>query len=140
MHNFWLPTVSKNNTAALRQFGLAMALLLTLLFFVVIPWISESEPVYWFAVVVLFLLIAALIHPRLLFWPYRGWMVIASLLNYVNTRVIMAIAYFLLIVPIGLLMKSIGKLQYTRRPVREASTYWVSRHQSPDKNNLKEPF
>ncbi|WP_414827568.1 SxtJ family membrane protein [Alteromonas sp. H39] len=140
MNNFWLPTVSKSDLPALRQFGLGMALMLTLLFCLLLPWAFDVPVPLLIIPAVVVLLALALVRAGLLYWPYRGWMAIASILNFVNTRVIMAMAYFLLIVPIGLLMKSLGKLQYTRRPSRDTSTYWVSRDTSPAKNNLKEPF
>lgn len=140
MNSFWLPTVSKSNTLALRQFGLGMALMLAVFFCLLLPWLFETNPPLWMLPVVLTFLTLALTFPHLLYWPYRCWMVIASVLNYLNTRLIMAVAYFLLIVPIGLLMKSMGKLQYTRRPSRATPSYWVARNNSPTKSNLKEPF
>ncbi|WP_218310705.1 SxtJ family membrane protein [Alteromonas antoniana] len=140
MDNFWLPTVSKTDLPALRQFGLGMALALTLIFCLLLPWAFDVPASLWIIPVVLTFLILALMGPGLLYWPYRSWMVFASVLNFINTRMIMAIAYYLLIVPIGLLMKSIGKLQYTRGPARDAATYWVLRKTSPAKSNLKEPF
>ncbi len=140
MDNFWLPTVSKTDLPALRQFGLGMALVLTLIFCLLLPWVFNVPASLWIIPVVVTLLVLALVGPGLLYWPYRSWMVFASVLNFINTRIIMAIAYYLLIVPIGLLMKSIGKLQYTRRPAPDAKTHWVSRYTSPAKSNLKEPF
>lgn len=140
MDNFWLPVVAKTDKAALRQFGLSMALILSLFFCLLLPWVFGVPASLWVVPVVLVLLVLALVSPGSLYWPYRSWMLLASVLNFLNTRLIMAIAYYLLIVPIGLVMKSIGKLQYTRRPSTHTSSYWVSRDTSPAKNNLKEPF
>ena len=44
---------------------------------------------------------------------YRGWMAFAHLLSRVTTPVFLSVVYFLVITPVGLLMRALGK-----RPLR----------------------
>jgi hypothetical protein len=70
------------------------------------------------------LLLAGLIAPRALAQPYRAWMAFAELLGGVMTRVILAILYWLVVTPIGFVLKVAGKDLLGRRGAKRAS-YWV---------------
>ena len=65
-------------------------------------------------------------------WARRfhdGWMRVASVLGYVNNRILITAVFFLAIVPLGLLAKVLGRNRLGRRGVPEA-TYWVPRQVS----------
>ncbi|GGW88127.1 SxtJ family membrane protein [Alteromonas halophila] len=136
----WLPVADKQDSTTLRHFGLGMSLMILLVFALLLPWLMSAERPVWPLPVATGLLIFAVCLPRLLYYPYRAWMVIASLLNAVNTRLIMFIAYFGMIVPIGLVLRLMGKTPYARRPDARLESYWKARTSSPQPNNLKEPF
>lgn len=77
-----------------------------------------------FAALGTMLIIAGLVMPRALAKPYRGWMVFAEALGAVMTRIILAVVYWLVVTPIGFVMKMIGKDLLGRRGARKSS-YWV---------------
>lgn len=60
--------------------------------------------------------------PRLLYWPYRGWMALGGVLGFINTRIILALIYFLIFTPIAFVRRWRGKddLQLRRRPDAES--------------------
>lgn len=67
-------------------------------------------------------LIAAAVAPSLLRPVYRGWMRVGEVLAWVNTRVILTLIFFLVVTPIGLLMRLFG-----RSPIATArnDSYWT---------------
>lgn len=55
------------------------------------------------------LVILGLIAPRLLKYPSMAWWKMAMVLGHVNARVILTLAFLLLLTPMGLLWRLIGK-------------------------------
>jgi hypothetical protein len=79
------------------------------------------------------LIVSGLIVPKALVWPNRLWMGLAEVLSFVMTRLILAIVFFLLVTPIGLLRKMVGGDPLNRRAAR-AESYWkpyLSRQSDP---------
>src|SRR5687767_5414962 len=69
------------------------------------------------------LLLGAAIAPSLLRPVYRGWMRLGEVLGWVNTRIILTLIFFLVVTPIGLLMRLFG-----RSPIAVAKrndSYWT---------------
>jgi hypothetical protein len=61
------------------------------------------------------LVIGGLVAPRLLKWPSALWWKFAIALGYVNARVILTIAFLLVLTPIGLVWRAIGRDPLARR-------------------------
>jgi membrane-associated phospholipid phosphatase len=58
---------------------------------------------------------------------YIGWMMFAFVLGWINTRIILGIFFYLILTPIGLVLRLTGKDLLDERMDREASTYWKKR-------------
>ncbi|MDQ1728482.1 MAG: hypothetical protein QOD33_607 [Pyrinomonadaceae bacterium] len=70
------------------------------------------------------LLIAlGLLWPRALVLPNKAWMFLAEGLSFVTTRVILALVFFLVVTPIGVVKRLMGWDPLSRRGERRAS-YW----------------
>jgi hypothetical protein len=71
--------------------------------------------------------------PRLLKWPSDLWWRFALVLGHINARVILTVAFSLVLTPIGLLWRLIGKDPLARR--RESFQGWTpypDRYRKPD--------
>jgi hypothetical protein len=139
-----LKIAKEDDVPALKEFARTMIWALPLVFMLILPW-WFSAAVYWWPVVVSAVLIVFyFVYPAALYYPYRLWMAIASVLGWVNTRIILGLAFYSLIVPTGLVMRSLGKLQYKTGlpPLKEEASvsYWIKNKQKVDKNNLEKPF
>jgi hypothetical protein len=62
---------------------------------------------------------------------YSGWMLAAFPVGWTISHVILGFTYFLVLTPIGLLMRAMGRDPMERNIDRGAQTYWV-KHNSPD--------
>ena len=64
-----------------------------------------------------------LLFPRALVYPNKAWMMLAEVLSYVMTRVILGIVFFLIVTPIGVTKRLMGWDPLSRRSAR-GSSYW----------------
>ncbi len=117
----------QSDKKALRKFGFVMAGA----FFVIggiVHWVNNfewSQAVDVLAVVSAVFLALALVAPRLLAPIEWAWMKLAMVLNFVMTRVLLTLVFFLAVTPIGLIFKALRKDLLGKRFDPKASTYWV---------------
>src|SRR5215813_1952654 len=69
------------------------------------------------------LVLCGLVVPRLLTVPRRLWMKLAEALSYVSSRIILAIVFFLVLTPIGLVKRAMGWDPLQRRS-GPRHTFW----------------
>ncbi|MEM8963630.1 MAG: SxtJ family membrane protein [Acidobacteriota bacterium] len=84
----------------------------------------------WYAIPIYIgspLVVLGAIFPPILKPVYYAWMSLAFTLGWVMTRVILTIAYVLMITPVGLFFRLTGRDALTRKPDREAATYWIDK-------------
>lgn len=78
-------------------------------------WRSRMDRATWLAAIGAVLVILGLTAPTLLKYPSKVWWKMAMVLGYVNARVILTIAFLILLTPMGLLWRVIGKDPLARR-------------------------
>lgn len=88
-------------------------------------WREKPAAPYFIATAVFFL-VSGLFFPVVLKPIEKIWMKIAELIAAVMTRVILTLTYILVITPIGLILKIIGKDIIQKKIESESSTYWVA--------------
>ena len=76
------------------------------------------------------LMIAGAIIPRALKWIYIAWMSVAFVLGFVMAHVILALLFFLIITPLGLIARLSGKDFLSLKLDRSAKSYWIPRAQN----------
>jgi hypothetical protein len=72
-----------------------------------------------------------LIWPALLGPVFRVWMFIGHILGWINTRIILSLVFFLMITPMGLLMRLFGRDPMNRRLDPKVESYRVLRTPRP---------
>jgi len=72
-------------------------------------------------------LVAALAMPRLLRPLNLLWFQFGLLLNKVVSPVVLAILYYTTVVPVGLMLKVLGKDPLRLKLEREQGSYWIMR-------------
>lgn len=95
---------------------------------------------YWFAGAAAFLA-AALLAPQILGPLNRLWMKFALLLYTVMNPLTMALLFFLVVTPIGVVMRLAGKDFLRKRLEPDASSYWLPRDPpGPAPDSMKQQF
>ncbi|MBV8851593.1 MAG: hypothetical protein JOZ16_18620 [Methylobacteriaceae bacterium] len=108
-----------------RGFGFVFAGFFALV--AIVRWWKGQDGFGWFAAAALAMLLVALIRPSLLAPFNRLWTKLALLLSKVMNPVIMAILFFLVVAPIGLLMRLFGKRPLALEIDPAAKSYWIER-------------
>jgi len=97
-----------------RSFGISVGSVLLLVAAALI-WKERIRAAEIVGAIGAILLLLGLTQPRLLKYPSAVWWKFALTLGWVNARVILTIAFALLLTPMGLLWRAIGKDPLTRR-------------------------
>lgn len=132
-------TYSTPSRRDLRIFGLTLGLMFGLVFGLLVPWLRERPGPLWPWGFTVLMLVWALIAPASLRWLHRPWMVFAEGLQWLVTRLIMLLLFWLLILPIGLLRRLLGFDSMERRFNAECDSY-RSLPSERDKNFMDKPY
>jgi hypothetical protein len=100
-----------------RQFGVSVGTVL-LLIGAFLAWRGRMQAAQVLAAIGAVLLVLGLLAPRLLKYPSAAWWKLALVLGYVNARVILTLIFTVVLVPIGLIWRVIGRDPLTRRKDR----------------------
>lgn len=131
-----------SNKEELRKFGFIMGGMIALIFGLLFPWFTDKTaqnwPIWPFIVMAVFWLIA-LALPQVLAPLNTAWLKFGSVMGWINSRIILGIMFYLIIFPIGLILKLLGKDSMSRKWIKESKTY--RRNVKPrDKSHLEKPF
>ncbi|MCP3959954.1 MAG: hypothetical protein GY719_19080 [bacterium] len=116
----------------LRKFswtvGIAFVLLWAVLAYV-FPWVFGAKvrdlPLLWQIGVVL--AVVGTLLPIVVKPIYYAWMTMAVALGFVMTRVLLTIFFFLVLTPVGLVFRLIGRDALHRKLDRDAPSYWIEK-------------
>ena len=86
---------------------------------------------YWYGASAFFAVFAAA-SPMTLLPLYRLWVKFAMAMAWVNTRLLLALVFYLIITPIGLVMRLTGNDPLERRIDKSAATYWKKKEHHKD--------
>jgi hypothetical protein len=122
-----------------RSFGLVFAAFFALVG--LLPLILGRAPRTWaFGLSGIFLL-AALLFPSVLAPLNRLWMKFGLLLHRIVSPIALGIMFFLVITPMGWLMRALGKDLLRLRIDPDASSYWIERNPpGPAPETFKDQF
>lgn len=123
-----------------RKFGVTVGL--AFLALTALLWWRDGGPIVLGVVSSLaaIFLVGSLLVPTRLGPLQRAWMGMALLISRVTTPIIMAILYFLVFLPIGLLMRTFGRNPLRRPGGAAASSFWVSRGPEASRSELSRQF
>ena len=127
------------NKTELRKFGLITGGLIIGLFGLLLPWVFGRHHALWPWIIGVILVIPALILPAVLAPVHKYWMRFSHVLGWINTRIILSLVYFLMITPLGLLMRLFASDPMKREFDKNATSYRVASTAAP-RDNLKRPF
>ena len=133
----WNQISSSASVKQIRQFGLLVGLVLVS----VGSW-QLYRQIYPIVRIVLwsiggFLFAGGLLWPQILKPLYVFWMLLAHMLSWVNTRIILGVIFYLIFTPIALVMRIAQRDGLQKKINKNASSYWTQRT-APE--NIKEHF
>jgi len=84
------------------------------------------------------LLLISVIYPKLLYVPNKIWLKFGMILGAIVSPIIMFIIYFVVITPIGLIMKILGKDLLKQKIFIQNKSYWTLRKNNS--SSIKDQF
>jgi hypothetical protein len=121
-----------------RRFGLQVGAAFLVLA-AIASWRGHPRSAAVFGVLGIALLAGGLIVPSQMDPVYRAWMRLAAAISKVTTPLVMGALYFLVLTPMGLLLRAFGHRPLV--PTRGASSAWVPRDTAQGgRSDLKHQF
>jgi Saxitoxin biosynthesis operon protein SxtJ len=122
-----------------RVFGLVFAAVFLVI--ALAPWVLGHEIRLWSIGVSVAFAIASLAMPQILAPLNRIWTRFGLLLHHVVSPLVLGIMFFVVITPMGLLMRLLGKDPLRLRLDAKAPTYWLERNPpGPKPESLSDQF
>lgn len=137
VNQIWLK-IDNPGSEELRKFGVISALLVAAIFAGLLPWIFSHSIPAWPFIVSAVLVVWAFLHAPSLWRVYLPWMKIGGVLGYINTRIILGAVFYLMITPVGFVVRLFGSSSIKSLNSTE-STYRVI-SDKPDHRHMENPF
>jgi large-conductance mechanosensitive channel len=122
-----------------RSFGIVFTVVFSIIG--LFPLIGGTGPRLWALAIALLFLVAAFAFPKALAPLNRLWMRFGLLLHRIINPLIMALLFFVVVTPIALIMRILGKRPLLLKADPNASTYWIPREPpGPAPETMKQQF
>lgn len=124
----------------LRSFGLMMAAVIAVLFGLALPALLGRALPLWPWILSGAFAGLALVKATALRPVYAGWMKFGHIMGFINTRIILGFTFYIVLTPIGVIMKLFGA-DPLRSKLRTADeSYRIVRSQSIEPADMERPF
>ena len=115
----------KEDKKTLRKFGVTVGIVLFA--FGVILFTAEKSSYIYFGIIGIFLILAGILFPAGLKPLNKIWMILAVILGWISSRVILMLLFYLVFTPMGFFLRIFGKDFLRLRSNKDAKTYWEKR-------------
>ena len=132
-------TIPALDNKGLRNFGLTTGAIVVALFAFFFPWVFDANMPLWPWILAGALWVPALLMPGVLQPVYTRWMKIGHAIGWVNTRIILGLLFYVMVLPMGLILRLFGKDPMARKQDASASSYRIKSVREP-RERLEKPF
>ena len=110
-----------------KSFGIVFTVVFCLI--ALYPLLDGDDPKLWALGVALLLVAVTFLAPSLLTQPNKLWFKIGVFLGMVIAPIVMGLVYFTTVVPVGLVMRLMGKDLLQKKLDSGVKSYWIKRKQ-----------
>jgi len=89
----------------LRQFGLLLGFVFPVIIGWLLPYLSGHPYRIWTLLIGVPFLVIGILRPKLLIYPFKGWMALGHFLGYINSKLILGLVFILVLQPLALILK-----------------------------------
>lgn len=129
----------KIDKPTLRSFGLLFGGILIVLFGLLLPWLFDRALPRWPFYIGVPVALLALVWPLALTPLFKVWMKFGLVMGKINTFIILNLLFFVILTPIGWLMRLAGKDPMARKFDAGSASYRVLRRPE-DKDHMEKPY
>jgi len=109
-----------------RSFGIVFCIFFS--FVGLCPLLDSGGPRLWSLILAFILLMLSYLAPKTLSIPNKLWFKLGWVLGLIIAPILMALVYFVTVVPTGLIMKLLGKDLVGLKFDKNAKSYWLKRN------------
>ena len=131
-----MPTNHKIKKSTNRSFGLVFFFVFLIIGFW--PLLNEDSPRLWSLIISLVFLILGLLNSKILSPLNSIWFKFGELLGLVIPPIVMAIIFFLVVTPTGIIMKILGKDLLKIKLNKNIKSYWIEKEKI--KSKMRQQF
>jgi len=124
------------NQGSEKSFGIVFSIVFLIV--ALYPLIDSEGLRIWALIISTIFLLLAFIAPNTLSLPNKLWFKFGILLGSIIALIVMAFVYFLTVLPIGLIMRLLGKDLLKQKLDKNAKSYWIER--SEPMGSMKNQF
>ena len=110
-----------------KSFGIVFAVVFLLIS--LYPLVDNKDVHLWSLIISLIFFLLAYVAPKVLSIPNKLWFRLGMALVAVVAPVVMALVYFTTVVPIGLIMRLMGKDLLRQKLDKNTKSYWIERNE-----------
>jgi hypothetical protein len=115
-----------NDKKKIKEFGMILAVILCAIFLINL-YKRHILFIWIFGVADVIVIVALLSNPLLLKPIYKTLTFVSHIIGWVNTRILLVAIYYLLLVPIGMIMRIFGKDVLEKKFKKDDASYWIMR-------------
>jgi hypothetical protein len=133
MNSYHHNTIDQNSE---KSFGVVFSIVFLIV--ALHPLINSEDIHVWALVISAVFLLLAYIAPKILSIPNKLWFKFGMLLGSIVAPIVMALVYFVTVLPTGLIMRLLGKDLLKQKLDKNAKSYWIER--SEPMGSMKNQF
>ncbi|MGO9018853.1 MAG: SxtJ family membrane protein [Syntrophobacteraceae bacterium] len=115
----------KTNENELRTFAITISVILGMLGGLIL--LRKGQAGLILVAIGAILFIVGVAWPKSLAIPHKVWMTISIVLGFITSHIVLALVYYIVLTPIGLFMRIMGKDRLTLRFDPMIDSYWIKR-------------
>ncbi len=119
-----------------KSFGLVFSIVFLIVS--LYPLIISSSLRIWALVISIIFFLLAFLAPKILVLPNKLWFKFGLLIGSIVAPIVMALVYFVTVVPTGLIMRLLGKDLLNPKLDKNTKSYWIKR--SEPMGSMKNQF
>lgn len=131
--------MSDSEVKTLKSFARIISVALCALFGILLPWIWSYQWPIWPWILAGILMLTSMIKPLLLRGLHKYWYSIAEVIGRFNSRIILGLIFFVMMTPVALFLRLIGKRPLTQKSQINNGSY-CQPATSRDKSHFEKPF
>ena len=124
------------NKSSPKSFGIVFSIVFLII--AIYPLINSENFRIWALIVSTIFLLLAFALPKMLILPNKLWFKLGILLGSIIAPIVMALVYFVTVLPTGLIMRLLGKDLLKQKLDKNVKSYWIER--SEPMGSMKNQF
>ncbi len=124
------------NKSSPKSFGIVFSIVFLVV--ALYPLVNSEGLRIWALIVSVVFLLLAFVTPKVLTLPNKLWFKFGMLLGSIIAPIVMALVYFVTVLPTGLIMRLLGKDLLKQKLDKNAKSYWIER--SEPMGSMKNQF